>query len=158
MVPPSPPSAPPRAVSAPETVVTPSDQTAMEPPFPRVSASAVIVLAVMVVLKAWVSVPRPRAPPPTAMLPPPVAPDASILVCASLTAPVPVTATEPPAPLELRVRSFACVSATSCPVAEIAPPRLAPEALSLPETATSPPSPPPRMIEPPTCLAERAVT
>ena len=78
--PPSPEAAPPRAKSRPVTDVTPVDQTVMEPPLPFARASARSTLAWTEVVAALTSGPRPRGLPPTAIVPPPVAPEASTLL------------------------------------------------------------------------------
>ena len=78
--PPAPPRAPPRAEIAPADCVRLSDQTVIVPPVPWSSASArkrlpgssIVVEALAMVLS------RPRRPPPIAMAPPPVLPEASI--------------------------------------------------------------------------------
>ena len=80
MLPPLPPRAPPRALKPPAMLLAWLLHTAMEPPSPDCVASACNdAPASTVVLAACGRPSPPRAPPPTRMLPPPCAPEASTL-------------------------------------------------------------------------------
>jgi hypothetical protein len=83
--PPLPDSAPPRAEILPAKVVRSSDQTTTSPPLPLCPASALIVVAVSIVVdSARCSSPLPCRPPPIWIVPPPVAPEASTVAPFSL--------------------------------------------------------------------------
>ena len=92
---------------------------------------------------AWASLPLPWKSPPIRTLPPPVAPDASMLdALTTIAAPVIVTA--PPLPVRLAVEIFAPSSLTWAPPMRT----LLPAAAMVPDTATVPPAPPPSTIAP----------
>ena len=134
--PPSPPFAPPRAAMLPWKVVLPSDQTTTWPPLPL--SVALALMRALAPTTVWLAVgtsPAPCSAPPTSTVPPPAAPNASIVALPKRPTRSPSTLMSPP-------RS---------PVA-------APLASSLPETWVIPLLPPSITMLPLRCPMDRACT
>ena len=112
MNPPSPPSAPPWAVSVPKMRVASSDQTTTVPPIPSTSASALTTASgpMWAMLALSTSGSAPCRPPPMRISPPPVAPEASISPMTETTSPV--TWTLPPLPASSEASIFPPTSTT----------------------------------------------
>ena len=143
--PPSPPSAPPRAVIWPSKVVSSSDQMTTRPPSPRTSASAEMrVPASTKVVRACASSPPPLRSPPARITPPPSRPLASSSAPASLIC-APVIWIAPPAWGRCTGTGEVASASPSGALAS-----------SRPETSTVPPGPPPSTISPDRPLTVRA--
>ncbi len=142
--PPSPPSLPPRAESAPCARAASSAHTTMRPPLPAVTASARKLASGPSHTRSVLAVDACSAPlaSPMLIMPPAVVPEASIAVSPAMTTRCPIACTEPPvAPVaSMRPPLLSTVSAAAC--STIRPPSLrTPLASMCPEFANVPKAP-----------------
>ena len=137
--PPLPPPAPPRAEAEPAKVLDFSPHSVTSPPSPFFSASALIVVAASTATVFAVVTPAlaPRSPPPMAIVPPPVAPLASMTAAFSVTLRPPRAMDPPRLVLDVALTAPETLTPLSPPSSTITPPwRCAEEADTEPEILT----------------------